>query len=99
MLQYFWRSISILPHLKHPVSSSEWGVEPYNRAFVWAHELESNLLKDKAFVTIMSIFCGNSFIREKEHFQRIRDYQGSRMGLFMGKIAFWEECGVYSVVD
>lgn len=99
MLQYFWRSISILPHLKHPVSSSEWGVAPYNRAFVWVNDLESNLLKDKAFVAIMSIFYGNSFIREKEHFQRIRDYQGRRMGLFMGKIAFLEECGVCSVVD
>lgn len=85
MLQYFWRSISNLPHLKHTVSSSEWGVAPYNRAFVWAHKLETNSLKDKAFVAIMSIFCENSFIRKKEHFERKKKkYQGSRMGLFMG---------------
>ena len=88
-----------MSHLKHTFSSSEWGVAPCNRAFVWAHELESNSLRDKVFVAIKGIFGRNSLIREKEHFQRKRDYQGSRMGLFMGKIAFSEECGVCSVVD
>lgn len=93
MLQYFWRSISILPHLKHTFSSSEWGVEPHNRAFVWAHELESNLLKDKAFVAIMSIFCGNSFIREMEYFQRKRVIKEVGWVYLWGKSHFGKNVG------
>lgn len=71
MLQYFWRSISILPHLKHTFSSSEWGVAPYNRAFVWVNDWESNLLKDRVFVAIKAFsvetvsFVKSSIFKEK----------------------------------
>lgn len=99
MLQYFWRSISILPHLKHTFSSSEWGVEPYNRAFVWVNDWESNLLKDRVFVAIKAFSVETVSFVKSSIFKEKKKYQGSRMGLFMGKIAFWEECGVYSVVD
>lgn len=99
MLQYFWRSISILPHLKHTFSSSEWGVAPYSRAFVWVNDFGIQFAQGQSVRRNNKHFLWKQSHSGKEHFQRKGDYQGSRMGLFMGKIAFWEECGVYSVVD